>query len=159
MSLKYVLLCGHLGDKFLREYSEAIGIELTRKLYGEYWPRLLVLNECLWVAYEADKQCGWVALRPDPVDPIVWEMLGIFPDFQHKGYMKEIFKWAVLKSFSLWPNRAMCYAISKHNPDFIEYNYRKTLKHPETRCVMGETYWPKPGYVIFAILSDREFKK
>ncbi len=143
------------------EFKDAIGEVEMKKIFGNYWPRSPVSDERIWATYDEKlNRVGWCALRLDPVDPVVWQISGVFPEFRELGYMKSMFKFCIKTTFHEWPNvEAMFYSISKSNPSFIEYR-KKSI---EKQIVLGDTFVgeiniPSPGYVIFAIVRREEQK-
>ncbi len=131
-----------------------IGLEELKKAYGFYWPREVVSGERVWEFLDdQNNRIGWCALRLDPIDPMVWQISGVFPQFKGKGHVREIFKWCIKKTFTEWPKvKAMFYSVSKANAGFLEWNVNK-VKDDSSKTIVGEINFPPPGYVIFAVVN------
>lgn len=128
-------------------FTEAVGLEKVRRMYGQYWPRPPVPQERLWQAWGPQDLIGWISLRPDPVDPVVWMAMGIWPNHQGVGHSNPLFKWSLKKTFELFPDTAaMFYAVSKNNEGLLKY-----IIEGERVERVGETTFPEPGFVYFAI--------
>ncbi|MEM4720530.1 MAG: GNAT family N-acetyltransferase [Candidatus Methanomethylicaceae archaeon] len=71
----------------LTSFIDSIGDSVARIAYG--WkdgPRDLVFGEEFWVVETtAGQTVGWYIIRPDPVHPFVWRLMGVFPQFQGLG--------------------------------------------------------------------------
>jgi len=136
-------------------FGESMGIENLRKAYGSYWPRFPVFGERIWCFSDPDEKIGWAALRPDPVDPVVWQISGVFFPFRDLGYMREIFRWCIKKTFTEYPkSQAMFYSISKRNQRFLDWNLAETRKINSKMEKVGEINFPDP-YIIFAIKEGK----
>lgn len=135
-----------------KEFSDDIGIEWTKKAYGDYWIRKPVEKERVWIFFYEGKRVGWVSLRSDPIEPIVWQASGVWSEYQQSGIAPLMLKWCVKKSFELYPEaKAMFWAVSKYNPKFIEWN-RQMLKN-EWSIEAGEINFPKPGFIYFGVVK------
>ncbi len=140
------------------KFAEDIGIENVRAAYGKYWIREKAYRENVWEVYSEDVLVGWCSLRPDPIDPVVWQISGVFPEFSKHKFVRIIFRWCVDKTFSEWENaEAMFYSVSKSNTGFLEWNMKK-VKEEEDKIVVGDINFPPPGYVIFAVVNKGKEK-
>jgi hypothetical protein len=130
-------------------FANQIGMKATKEAYGKYWVRRPVIGERIWSLYdEQNELVAWCGLRPDPIEPVVWHIQGIFPKFSKRGYSKDIFKWCLRKTFEEWKNaEAMFFEISKTNISYIEWQREKIREGKSTVKEVGEM----PGYTIFAV--------
>ena len=135
------------------KFKESVGQETLTKAYGSYWPRQVVDGEKVWEAIDNNNLVGWCALRKDPVDPIVWQISGVFFEHTNKGYVKDIFRWCIKTTFELWSNvDAMVYSVSKCNSGFIQYQFDFIdKKKPPEKFFVGDINFPEPGYMIFGV--------
>jgi hypothetical protein len=130
---------------FWEGFGRAVGVENLRKAYGDYWPRGPVYGEKVWAVWGEGGVIGWVSLRPDPVEPIVWMALGVWPRYNKMGNSKAIFKWSIGRAFYLYPNaQAMFWAVNNDNLDLLNYN-------KGTSPVVGGIHFPQPGFTYFAV--------
>ncbi|MBA7562299.1 hypothetical protein ES708_03951 [subsurface metagenome] len=133
------------------DFSEKIGIDKIRSIYGKYWIRKKLKEERVWKVYDKDEWVGWYSLRPDPLDSNVWFIVGIFPGFQKKSYVSRIFKGAITKTFSVWPEcNAMFFEIAK-NSKFHQWELENIKKSNSVTEYAGEKLFPEPGSTIFMV--------
>ncbi len=132
--------------KLWQQFGEEIGNEELRQCYGSYWPRQPVQGERVWEVFDFQR-VGWLSLRPDPVDPVIWFVVGILPQYQRAGASKEIFRWAARKAFEEWPKaEAMIFAVNKKNEQYLKVQ-EKTIN----KVKMGELLFPSGSYVLFGV--------
>ena len=130
---------------FWEGFGKAIGIETLKKTYGDYWPRSPVYGERVCAVWNENEIIGWISLRSDPVEPIVWMALGVWPKYSKTGNAKAMFKWSIGRAFYLYPDaEAMFWAVSNNNPDLVNYNKGKA-------SIVGGIHFPEPGFTYFAI--------
>jgi len=138
-----------------QDFADDIGLEHMRQTYGRYWPRHPVENESVYKALnEKNERVGWVAIRPDPVDPIVWQCSGVFEKFRGNSFSKTILQWSALKSHELWNVEAMLFEISNHVllQPYIQYHIKRIFeKRIPGEYAAGFINTPDPGYTIFGI--------
>ena len=138
--------------KLWARFGEAIGSEVLRDSYGDYWPRRPIRGEMVfsWCeGHKIDEIIGWSAIRKDPVDPAIWVIVGIFPGHQNQKYVTDIFNQTIDKGFQVFHDVQWAFvAVSKKNPRFIEHHDRLSKETCRWGKV-GEINIPEPGYVIF----------
>ena len=125
-------------------FAAKVGINQLRASYGEYWPRQSLEGEKVY-EWSNDELIGWSAIRKDPLEPVFWINVGIFPDQRGKGYSKEIFWSTIDEGFRVFKDAEWCWsAISRKNKKPFSYTKR------DTEWVrVGEMVVPEPGYTIF----------
>lgn len=128
-------------------FGQAIGMDNLRAFYGKNWPRIPVDGERIWLFLEGEKRVGWASLRPDPVEPFVWQNLGVWPEFQSKGLMKEVQRFLLRMAFKEMKAEAILIAISRNNQSLLN-SRQKYLE------IAGYIDFPEPGYVYFIIRRD-----
>ena len=140
------------------DFADDIGLEHMRQTYGRYWPRYPVRDERVYKALNTGgERIGWVAIRPDPVDPMAWQCSGIFERFRGNGFSKIILQWSAMKSYKLWGVEAMLFEISNHVllQPYIQYHIKRIFeKRIPGEYVAGFINTPAPGYTIFGIMLD-----
>ncbi len=140
-------------------FGEAIGMDKLHQFYGNYWPRKPLSGEMVWKWTKGNKTIGWSAIRQDILDPIIFLMVGIFPEHQYLGNSKIIIRWTVEEGFNIFSDCSWLFvAVSKKNKDHLETRMRYQAKHPTKWIIAGEMNVPEPGYVIFGIERDRFFE-
>lgn len=127
-------------------FGMATGIKDLHESYGNYWPRYPLDGEQVY-EWSNDELIGWSAIRKDPLEPVFWIVVGIFPDQRDKGYSKPIFWETIKMGFEVFKDAEWCWsAISKRNKKPFSYTKRET-----EWVYVGETVIPEPGYTIFGI--------
>lgn len=146
--LKKRLLNNEEAYSLWQEFGEAVGLSQLKDSYGEYWPRKPLPQELVFEWFDEDEQIiGWSAIRPDPLEPVFWIVVGIFPDQRNKGYSKEIFWSTIDEGFRIFKDVEWCWsAISKKNKKPFSYTKRETQW-----SYVGEMIQPPPGYTLFGI--------
>lgn len=126
-------------------FGDAIGQEQLRAAYGSYWPREAVYGERVWRFTEFGQDVAWSAARRDPVEPLSWIMLGVWPAFQRRGYADIIRAWTAGTAFAWWPEvDAVGVAILHSNPTHLA----RWASKDGWRFV-GALEYPAPGHSIF----------
>jgi hypothetical protein len=136
-----------------------IGLEHARQTYGKYWPRPRAWFEKVWAVSNSDNErVGWVSIRPDGVDPFVWQASGIFSQHRGHGYSKEILRWSSDMSKEMGFD-VMLFEISNHVllQPYIQYHIKRIFeKKIPGEFVAGFINTPEPGYTIFGIKRNEE---
>ena len=133
------------------KFGLAIGIETLRKIYGQYWPRKTLPEELVWEWYDGKKLIGWTALRHDLLEPIIWVIIGVFPEHQNSEYSRQIFDKTVEKGFLIYPDVKWVFVcISKKNKKYYCYMKGNTSRWEK----VGEMDIPEPGYTLFGMEKD-----
>src|SRR4030042_5251873 len=102
------------------KFGEAIGFDMLRTNYGGNWPRSPVAGESVFTfGNDQGERVGWASLRLDPVEPIVWLVMGIWPEFQKQNHAHEITRWAMKKVFSGTEANYIIIAISRDNREYL----------------------------------------
>lgn len=127
-------------------FGAAIGQEELKRSYGEYWPRRSLAEELVWEWTEFKELVGWSAVRRDPLEPLFWVMIGIFPDQSGNGYGKAIFHETIQKGFEIFPADWCFSAVSKKRGKVFPY-----MKEGSEWIKVGEMNIPEPGYLIFGL--------
>jgi hypothetical protein len=128
-----------------RSFGDAIGQAKLREAYGSYWPRHPVAGELVWRFTEFGHEVAWSAARRDPVEPIAWLMLGVWPAFQRYGWADAIRAWTAAAAFANWPAiDAVGVAILHSNPTHLA----RWASKDDWRFV-GALEYPRPGESIF----------
>jgi len=141
--------------KLWGNFGLEIGMDKLHAFYGSYWPRAPLRGEIVFEHYDQEL-VGWSALRRDILDPVIWMMVGIFPEYQNQGYNKEIIKWTVKTGFQMFPDCSwLMVAVSKANKEHLETRFAYQAKYKTKWIVAGEIFAPPPGYVIFGISREK----
>jgi hypothetical protein len=155
MNLEFRELSSYEAYRLWEKFGEDLGIGHLRSTYGNYWIRQPVQGERVWVVYDKDEnRVGWVAMRPDGVDPMVWQASGIFSPYRGHGYSKEMLLWSSDTSWAIWGVKVMLFEISNHVmlQSYIRYHYERIFnKTIPGEFVAGYINYPTPGYVIFGL--------
>lgn len=125
-------------------FGAAIGSEELKRSYGEYWPRRPLADELVWEWANFKEVVGWSAVRKDPLEPVFWAMIGIFPNKKSRGYAKVIFRETIRKGFNFFPADWCFAAVSKKCGKVFPY-----MKEGSGWIRAGEMNVPEPGYLIF----------
>lgn len=136
-------------------FGNHIGVDKLKKLYGGNWPRHPVEGESAFLFREDGEKIGWVSIRPDPVEPIAWLVMGIWPEFQKKNYAHEITRWAMKKVFSETTMDYILIAISRNNKEYFEKIKERVMGRNSKMKYAGYLDVPFPGYDYFAIERKR----
>lgn len=138
-----------------RAFGEAITPARLRLSYGAYWPRQPVAVERVWTFRAAPALnivAAWGALRPDPVDPIAWLMLGVWPAHQGKGWADYLRQWLVQTAAAEFRVEYVGVEILRNNAEHLDRWLHRT---PPGWRRIGEIEIPPPGGVFFACSVDR----
>ena len=139
-----------------QDFVDDIGLNHARETYGAYWPRERAIGEKVWAVYNEDERIGWVAIRPDGVDPFMWQCSGIFSPFRGNGYSKEILLWSSDMSKESGFD-VMLFEISNHVllQPYIQYHIKRIFdKKIPGEFVAGFISYPEPGYTLFGIKRE-----
>jgi hypothetical protein len=134
-------------------FGDAIGSDELKRSYGEYWPRRQLADELVWEWADFKELVGWSAARKDPLEPVFWAIIGIFPDKKGNGYAKRIFRETIDMGFNLFPTDWCFAAVSKKCGKVFPY-----MKEGSGWVKVGEMNVPEPGYLIFG-LEKSNFQK
>ena len=127
-------------------FGNDIGSNELKRSYGEYWPRQPLADELVWEWEDFKELVGWSAVRPDPLEPVFWVMIGIFPNHGGNGYATKIFYQTIKNGFELFPACWCFSAVSKKCGKIFPY-----MKEGSEWVKAGEMNVPDPGYDIFGI--------
>lgn len=166
--LKAKRLTAQQAAKLFEKFYEAHGPEVMARAYGWTAPdaRSLRSGEKVWAftgpAPTPDypnmtATIGWgicMLSSTDPDDTEATLVLGVFPEFQRRGYRAQIFDW-----LSAWAkSKGADYArmiVFKDNEAHYERTIAETKKEsPWTYA--GDVWYPEPGYGIFVRDLDPE---
>ncbi len=155
MNLEFKELSSFEAYELWTDFCQDIGLEHARQTYGAYWPRNMAENERVWkVQGKNSNRVGWVSLRPDPIDPMVWQASGVFSPYRGNGYSKEILQWSSKVSEDIWGVKVMLFEISNHPLLFTYHEYHRQRifnKKIPGEFVAGFISVPSPGYTIYGI--------
>lgn len=160
-------LTAQQASKLFAAFYEAHGPEVMARAYGWSAPdaRALRPGEKVWAFYDPRAEglvapgsaVGWgicMLSATDPDDTEATLVLGVFPEFQRRGYREQIFDW-----LSAWAkSKGADYArmiVFKDN----EAHYARTIaetKQDSPWTYAGDVWYPEPGYGIFVRDLDPE---
>lgn len=140
------------------DFGKIIGLESLHNLYGDYWPRDPIPGEIVFVWHDENRYIGWMAIRPDPVEQIMWIIAGILPQYQDQDYHKIMFIKTITEGWEIYSHiKWVCMSISHHNTRFIKYLDNLTKEVCWFRRVGGMDI-PPPGYIVFALEKEKYLK-
>ena len=143
------------ANRLLKNFCEAIGVEVTRSAYGEGWPRAPLSCEFFYSFRQNMDIVGWGAIRMDTTEPYAHRILGVYPEWQNKGYAKEIGTFLSQSAMRIFPRaRGVMLEVSRDNKIHLRRMMKRALAGDGGLQVAGRIDFPKPGYALFWI--DRQ---
>jgi len=158
-------LTAQQAAKLFAAFYEAHGAETMAKAYGWSAPdaRALRPGEKVWEFFdEVDTPeqpgqhlvgFGVCMLSTDPDDTEAGLILGVFPEFQRRGYRTMIFDWLCAWAKSKGADYARM-IVFKDN----DVHYARTIEDSKSGpwTYAGDVWYPEPGYGIFVRDLDPE---
>jgi len=146
-------LTAQQAAKLFAAFYDAHGADVMAKAYGWSAPdaRALRPGEKVWAFYDAigAPVVGFgvcMLSSTDPDDTEATLILGVFPEFQRRGYRTAIFDW-----LSAWAkSKGADYArmiVFKDNDRHYARTIGESVTGPWTYA--GDVWYPEPGYGIF----------
>ena len=142
-----------------KKFYAAYGPEQMKASYGEEDPPTKIKeNRRVWAFSDGDDVIGWGSSQidlNDAEDEEAYLFVGVFPQFQGRGYHMKIVDWMAAKAKrdgAKWASMAVLKSNTAH--------YQRTLKHAENGpwVFAGEFWFPHPGEGYFLLPLNDEAK-